>query len=360
MPFQRQESKSKMRRRFMWNIVCPAVIWLACILPGAARLDAQQKTGLPGIGVVRFLIASSAFKDIENAAVIRDLVVRSIGVSGKFIVAGVDQLDALMEENNIPVSKLYNPDEMAKIPLTFVQFLVTGFISLEAKGYRINMYLLDLSKKEFLLNEVTWVSSEKEDSLWFGVRDFTREFIEKMEYAVSVNEVRPEEFYKVGDTGPAGGLIFYAKGSRAGGWQYLEAAPPETEFRAVWGVKMTDDTVVPALLGTKGGVGTGFDNTELCVKDASMFRIENGPAALACRKLDFGGYTDWFLPSKDELMFMYMNLASRGLGGFSGETYWSSTESSYDNAYFQSFREGRQFYNGYKLLPLYVRAIRAF
>jgi hypothetical protein len=337
-----------------------AVIWLAWILPGTVSLDAQQKSGLPGIGVVRFLISSGAFKDVDNAAVIRELVARSIGAYGKYNVVDTAELDTLIEENNVSIPKLYNLEEMGKIPLTYVQFLVTGFISLESKGYRINMYLLDLSKKEFLFNEEAWVSSEKENSIWFGVRDFTQKFIERMDSAISVNDLKPEEFFRIGDTGPAGGIIFYAKAKYVDGWQYLEAAPPETEFRAVWAVKMENNTVVPALLGTRGGVGSGFGNTELCVKDASMFKLENGPAALACRKLDFGGYTDWFLPSKDELMFMYMNLASRGLGGFHGEPYWSSTESSYDNAYFQSFREGRQFYNGYKLMPLYVRAIRAF
>jgi hypothetical protein len=336
------------------------VILLACILPGAARLDAQHKTESPRIGVVRFLIASSAFRDIDNAAVIRDLAVRSIGASGKFTVADINELDALIDKNNISVPKLYSPEEMEKIPLTYVQFLVTGFISLESKGYRVNMYLLDLSKKEFLFNEEAWISGEKENSIWFGVRDLTRKFIEKMDSVISLNDLKTEDLYQVGDTGPAGGIIFYAKGKRVDGWRYLEAAPVETEFRAVWGVKVGDSTIVPALLGTKGGVGAGLDNTELCVKDASIFKIKNGPAALACRKMDFGGYTDWFLPSKDELMFMYMNLASRGLGNFSGEPYWSSTESSYGNAYFQSFREGKQFFNGYKLMPLYVRAIRAF
>jgi hypothetical protein len=347
-----------MRCRLTRNILYLALF--SWILPCTAGLGAQQKAGLPGIGVVKFLISSSAFKDIDNAAAIRDLVVRSIGASGKYNVVDTTELDSLIEQNNVSVSKLYDPVEMEKIPLTYVQFLVTGFISLESKGYRINMYFLDLSKKEFLFNEDVWVSSEKENSIWFGVRDFTRKFIERMESVISEKDLKPEEFFRVGDTGPAGGIIFFAKGKYTDGWQYLEAAPPETEFRAVWAVKMEDNTVVPALLGTRGGVGTGFGNTELCVKDASMFKIENGPAALACRKLDFGGYTDWFLPSKDELMFMYMNLASRGLGGFRGEAYWSSTESSYDDAYFQSFREGRQFYNGYKMMPLYVRAIRAF
>jgi transcriptional regulator with XRE-family HTH domain len=33
--------------------------------------------------------------------------------------------------------------------------------------------------------------------------------------------------YKIGDTGPAGGLIFYDKGNNIGGWRYLEAAPAD-------------------------------------------------------------------------------------------------------------------------------------
>jgi hypothetical protein len=336
-----------------------SLIWLVRVLPGAG-LYAQQKTGLPRIGVVRFLVASNVFKDIENTAMIRDLVARNIDFSGKFAVVDTGEMDALIEKNNVSVSRLSRPEEMGKIPLTYVQFLVTGFISPESNGYRISMYMLDLSRKEFLFNEEAWVSDGKENSIWFGVKDFTQTFIESMGRAVSVNSPETEGLYRLGDTGPAGGLIFYAKSRRVDGWQYLEAAPPETEFRALWGVQTGDSTIIPALLGTKGGVGAGFDNTELCVKDAGIFKIEDGLAALACRNLDFGGYTDWFLPSKDELMFMYMNLASRGLGGFSEESYWSSTESSYQNAYFQSFREGKQFYNGYKLMPLYVRAIRAF
>jgi hypothetical protein len=40
--------------------------------------------------------------------------------------------------------------------------------------------------------------------------------------------------YKIGDTGPAGGFIFYDKGYNSGGWRYLEAAPVEAEFQTVW------------------------------------------------------------------------------------------------------------------------------
>ncbi|GHU30912.1 hypothetical protein FACS1894172_04920 [Spirochaetia bacterium] len=40
--------------------------------------------------------------------------------------------------------------------------------------------------------------------------------------------------YKIGDTGPAGGLIFYNKGDYSDGWRYLKAAPANTERTCIY------------------------------------------------------------------------------------------------------------------------------
>ena len=67
-------------------------------------------------------------------------------------------------------------------------------------------------------------------------------------------------------------------------------------------------------------------------------------------------YGDWFLPSKGELNQMYGNRVA--IGGFSSDTYWSSSEYDGNFAWSQCFNDGFQCRN-YKSATLYVRPVRA-
>jgi hypothetical protein len=144
-----------------------------------------------------------------------------------------------------------------------------------------------------------------------------------------------EQVYKVGDTGPAGGLIFFDKGGSSGGWRYLEAAPALLEFTAEWGTYDRD------VSGTSTAWGTGKQNTELIIKGLRQSGESNKVADI-CANFEFGGYTDWFLPSKDELNLMYTNLKDKGLGGFGNGWYWSSSQSSKIGVWIQNFGNGNQ------------------
>jgi len=80
-------------------------------------------------------------------------------------------------------------------------------------------------------------------------------------------------------------------------------------------------------------------------------------AKTACDELILNGYSDWHLPSKEELNALYVNLKQIGVGGFADNYYWSSTE-IYDN-YAWGFSNGEQSYSG-KDGEYVSRAVRAF
>ena len=114
----------------------------------------------------------------------------------------------------------------------------------------------------------------------------------------------------IGDRGPGGGIIFSAKSGR-----YLEAAP----------------------------------------EDIGPYTWEEGVAA--CRNYSYGGCTDWYLPSKNELNQLYLN--RKIVGGFSTVYYWSSSEIVANGAWYQYFYDGDQV-NDVKNSTYYVRPVRAF
>jgi len=125
------------------------------------------------------------------------------------------------------------------------------------------------------------------------------------------------------------------------------------------------------LTGTTGdGVGAGAMNTVIIAatqldddEDDEMDDTPNGKfAAKRCADYSVKGadgvtYGDWYLPSKAELNLLYKQKAV--VGGFANATYWSSTETSSNNAWSQYFLNGQQG-NNRKFKPFRVRAIRAF
>jgi hypothetical protein len=151
--------------------------------------------------------------------------------------------------------------------------------------------------------------------------------------------------YVIGDTGPAGGIIFYVNGSSC-----LEAAPSD-QGRVVW------SNIQDVLIGTTGtAIGTGQANTNAIIAQSG----HTASTAQLCANYSLNGYNDWFLPSKGELNLMYTNLRVAGLGGFNvGMDYWSSSEGNNENAWLQNFSAGSP-QNVAKGNSGNVRAIRAF
>jgi hypothetical protein len=88
----------------------------------------------------------------------------------------------------------------------------------------------------------------------------------------------------------------------------------------------------------------------------------------SCEELILNGYSDWHLPSKEELNALHVNLTQIGVGGFAVCGYWSSTEYDDYDAWLKYFPQnylGEFFYRGQELNmskkeKSMVRAVRAF
>jgi hypothetical protein len=113
-----------------------------------------------------------------------------------------------------------------------------------------------------------------------------------------------------------------------------------------------------AVTGTGTAIGTGAANTEAITGQTS----HSSSAAQICAdySVTVGGvtYSDWYLPSKDELEKLYLNKTA--VGGFAAADYWSSSETSAYYAWSQYFVSGAQYLANFKFSNFRVRAVRAF
>jgi hypothetical protein len=150
-----------------------------------------------------------------------------------------------------------------------------------------------------------------------------------------------------------GGTIAYIyvpgdNGYVAGQIHGLIATSTNQSTSVQWGCSGT------SIAGTSTTLGAGLANTTAIVNGCSTTTI----AARLCNNLVSGGYSDWYLPSRDELRKLYLNRFS--VGGFSNVSYWSSSQVGSTTAYSINFSTGASSSASSKTSSLYVRAIRKF
>ena len=194
----------------------------------------------------------------------------------------------------------------------------------------------------------------------------------------------------IGDIGPGGGKVFYiapttftqqtATGSMCTtNCKYLEAAPrgwnnagvPADDPLRTWvsnqeqdpgqtnqdmGVPGTRDEIAQT-------IGYGYKNSEL-IKNQFGNGLLTSAAVLArayASVVSGVTYSDWYLPSKDELNKLNINQLS--VGAMNSASYWSSSGANGDTSWSQSFsnaNNGVQSSSTSNGASLSVRPIRAF
>jgi hypothetical protein len=156
-----------------------------------------------------------------------------------------------------------------------------------------------------------------------------------------------------------GGVIAYIlqpgdPGYIAGETHGLIAAPSDQSTGIPWGCYGT------LIVGTSTALGTGAANTAIVSSACGA-----GTAARLCADLILNGYSDWYLPSKEELNILYLN--RNVIGGFHFGAaigwdghYWSSSEENSIGVYFVDFNAGTSYGSANKTYSFCVRPIRSF
>ena len=166
---------------------------------------------------------------------------------------------------------------------------------------------------------------------------------------------------EIGDTGPAGGKIFITPntaGNTTG--KYFEAAPYGSSVIRPWATNVNNNQTTAVLGADATAIGTGEQNTIDIV--AQSGNVAATCAAAYASDYTYGGFSDWFLPSRNELTELYTHRES--IGGFVADNYWSSSENFSFTAWFRSFDTGIENHGNKDIStasnPPYVRPVRSF
>ena len=173
---------------------------------------------------------------------------------------------------------------------------------------------------------------------------FTLGALEKGQYRYEVTE-NPAT-YAAGDI-VQGGLYTFSDS----GYAYITAATDQSTS-AQWGCQ---GTLIPEG-ATPEAIGQGVINTPTIVATCATAGI----AARLADQLVLNGFSDWFLPSLEELGMMWTELASDGLGSFANHIYWSSTQASATQAFTVDMNNGNPNQHNKSQTNRHTRAMRRF
>jgi hypothetical protein len=140
-------------------------------------------------------------------------------------------------------------------------------------------------------------------------------------------------YCRVGDIGPAGGVIFIDTSTASSNGRIFEAAPQNwsgSEDLASVAQFCTGGAAATANITSGSQIGIGWGETLTANFDAGC----TGGAAQVAADLNLNGYSDWFVPSENEAVQLYtyrnqVGLIQLGSNWSTGNWgYWTSTENS--------------------------------
>ena len=165
---------------------------------------------------------------------------------------------------------------------------------------------------------------------------------------------KKEQYHELYDNGV---IFFLTIGQKAGTFSWKEWRTL-SQIEQIKSYSVTPNGVI-SQFKNGGYIVYEKDGHGLVAAIIDLGKMDWSSANTACEELILNGYSDWHLPSKEELNSVYVNLKQVGVGGFADNYYWSSTEGSSYSSWKKGERD-RGDYNYSKPSTYNVRAVRAF
>ena len=291
--------------------------------------------------------------------------------SKKFIIVDRKNLDLIKQEMHLQLSGDVSDESIQSIgKMLGAQSIISGTFSDTGIGYRLRIRTINVATAVIEALSTANVKYAEDINFMLSAAKTAPASSKPAKHRQPTQKTG--NTYKIGDWGPAGGIVFYDKGSVSNGWRYLEAAPAETEtMTTLLSYKGKDGYGIDygkyEAFQRKTDIGAGQENTRNIIDVLAAWDLPQGPALKYAQDLDYDGFKDWFIPSIGELELMYKNLFQRGFGDFSdssqGTIYLSSSMiSNYSPLwyYFTPDNAESMQMQGTSFSEVTIRLIRAF
>jgi TolB-like protein len=354
------------------------------------KLQGQEQE-LPRLAVVEFTSNVNTEKTQADGLTVRNLVESQMVAVGKYQIITRSEIDQLLNNQRIQVSSISSAENIKKLQLQNISYIVTGSVDAMGSDYAVTVKILDVSTGQFSHSANEFMGGGSRE-LYNGVNTLVANFVKGMSaeggQVAQAGSQRPRSGVSAAGIGIEvstvfGGTLYFQGEEIATLWDNdTYTIPIERpglyKIRMVFAsgratsrdVTITSRGVVkerflsPPSVGDRGPGGgiVFFAEGETTMEVSGLLGKASWNEALnLARNYRGGGYSDWHLPTRNELDLVYKNLRARNIGNLGNDWHWSSSESSNNYAWTQNFSDGSQYNNyDYKHNTYSVRAVRAF
>ena len=328
-------------KKFFMILVAIAV----AVMAGFAQ-STQKKVAVATFDVIGNVVTP------EEAEAITELYINGLVRTGKVSIFDRKNFDTILAEMKFQSGDWASKEKTVQLQkATGATVLGRGQIFKLGSSFYISATMIDANTAEIL-------SASKKS---FKDIDELVGLLDTMASEISTAISKVVMKYKIGDTGPGGGIVFYVSEE---GFEVFDGkgGVKKCNYLEVTKEQLACVSWSPDYKSIQGATGLGYGKANTYKIVSSHSNANNGNcAAYVCYKYSTATSSagEWFLPSKDELNLMYKNVGSKIRAGASDDWHWSSSPYTSDDAWSQRFSDGGQ-NASYKRHTHCVRAVRAF